>query len=77
MNDSQALMYKTLQKRGPACNGLLSALTGKDAHKVSPRINELRAMGLVELSHKDQYPYGRGRTVSWWKVTDVGNVQAD
>ena len=67
---SQRLVHDALTKYGPTPVRLLAQYLDKPVNAISPRVNELRELGLVELSHKDKYPLD-GRTVSWWKVVDA------
>jgi len=73
MNDSQRAIFNMLDKYGPACNRLISEVTGVPECSVTPRIYELRQMGQVDASHKAKYPADSGRTVNWWKVADASH----
>lgn len=69
LNPSQAAVHETIQGLGVACNQLVADSMGLPVNQVTGRVFELRDKGLVEESHKAQWPATR-RTVTWWKVQD-------
>lgn len=51
----------------PVCNQELADHLRQPINTITPRVNELRALGLVELGFKAIYPKTRRRVIYWRK----------
>ena len=56
-----------LKEAGPLCNRDISARSGIEISSVTARVNELRKVGRVVLSHKARHPK-TGMRVMYWRV---------
>ena len=67
LNKRQKHIYQALLRLGIANNTRLAIECGMLISSVTPRIFELRAMGLVEFSHIRPCPITKRNTI-WWKI---------
>lgn len=67
----QSTVLAFLIRHGPMSNKQLSEATGWPINTITPRVGELRKLGLVELAGL-QYDQNTNRAESVWKVKDIG-----
>lgn len=65
----QKLCYKQIERAGVLCNQEIAFLLQWPINTITPRIKELRELGLVEEAYKDIYPL-TNRTVTYWKIRE-------
>ncbi len=66
LGERQEQVYREL-RRLPASNKMLSVALGLDINRITPRVLELRKMGVV-LEYKKEKCEFTGRLVSIWQV---------
>lgn len=67
LGERQTLVYKYLERLGPATNKMLARVIGLEINSVTPRIHELRKKRLVGYDHTDKCRI-TGRKALYWKV---------
>ena len=65
LGERQLQIYKTLQKLGEATNTMIARKYGVPINTVTPRIFELRRMGLVIYSYEDICPITNRKAIFW------------
>jgi Mn-dependent DtxR family transcriptional regulator len=63
----QREVYAALRELGPANNTMIANKLNLPINSITPRIHELRALGLVIFYKKDKCPYTSKKTI-FWKV---------
>lgn len=72
LGTKQQEVLQAIQREGPLPNRLLAERLGWPVNTVTPRVLELREMGLIKFSHKETPP-GCTRSAIYWKA--AGGVQ--
>ena len=65
LGERQLEVYKALHELKEANNTMLSNHLNLSINNITPRINELRKLGLVKQSKKDICPYTKKLTIFW------------
>ena len=66
----QQCVLDALREMGSANNRMISARTGMPINSVTPRMNELRKLGLVELDREDRDKV-TNRSTYYWRARPV------
>lgn len=74
LNDLQQQVYKIVKEHEPIYTEKIAELLHKFPHTVTPRVLELRKLGLVEFAGTGKSSTS-GVKVSLWKVTKPGEIQ--
>ena len=69
LDNRQRIVYRLIHENKGLCNHDISHILGWEINSVTPRVKELRDMGLVVCSHEKQDP-STNRTVMCWKVVN-------
>lgn len=69
LGQRQKIVYDTVRKaKRPVNNQEIANYLNKPINTITPRTNELVALGRIELAFKGVYP-ATNRTVCYWKTT--------
>lgn len=69
INHKQQTVLSCIYYNGPVCNYQIAELLDWEINRVTPRVNELNAMGKIELAYKDISP--TGRKAKFWRIYKV------
>ncbi len=67
LGDRQEKVFSLLQEHRALCNQQIAKLLGWEINRVTPRVQELRDMGLVEEAYRDKY-LPTNRLVIFWRL---------
>lgn len=67
LSERQQRVYDIIHRSGPCSTEAIAEILGVYPHTITPRVKELRELGLIELAGYSMSPRSR-RTVCLWKV---------
>jgi len=73
IGQKQLRCYDTIKSLGKAANYDIAMRLGQPINTVTPRVKELREMGLVQEAYKDRHPITH-RTVIYWEIVQGKEV---
>lgn len=73
IGSKQRACYNVIQREGSASNYDIAKELNWEINRVTPRVKELREMGLVEEAYKAMHPITE-RTVIYWSVVENGGI---
>lgn len=76
LGNMQQRVYEVIKEHGPISTEEIAIELGVYPHTITPRVKELREMGLVEFYDIGQ-SHRSGKAVSLWKAVPLGKNQAE
>lgn len=67
LNNSRRIVFDGLKRAGKATNAMIADRLQLPINCITPRMKELRDLGLVEESHREKCLVTKNNAI-WWKI---------